>query len=738
MQALFASVKTPLKAWLKETPTFFLQPLRLLKNYKRENLRPDLVAGLTVAVVLLPQAIAYALIAELPPDVGLYSAVVTTIVAALWGSSAHLHTGPTNAASLVVLSTLLNVSEPGTPEFLIAAGVMSVMAGVIKLLMGLFRLGALVYFVSDSVIIGFTAGAGVLISVGQLRSLLRISVPPSPYFFVTLRNVILQLLNTHWQSLAIGVFTMVVIVLVKRYAPKLPSALLAMVLASVLVFLFGLDAQGVSVLGAIPRGLPPFRALPLGDFDLLNALTAGASAGAVIGLMEAMSIARALAGQTGQRLDTNQEFIGQGLANIVSGFFSGYSGSGSFTRSAMNLAAGARTQFAAAFAGLFILVAVFAFGPLVAYLPRPALAGVLLVTAFMMVDTEEIRRTIESSPGDTLIMAATFFACLFLKIEYAILAGVFVSFVRYVQTTSTPEVSEVTPDAEFSHFEINDQDGAHCPQLGVITIQGGLYFGAVRHVEDEIRAYRDINPSHKFLMLRMHRVNHIDMTGIHMLETLVRLYRQDGGDVFMVNVHTPVIDRMSVTGFDMLLGPENFLPSEAAIAYVYHRILHPAICIYGCQERVWKECQTLPKTPTAGFVPLHALVAPDVDVPSISAEELAKRLYLRDKVMLIDIREPAEWDKDGFIPDSLSVPLPKFSQRKNNLQLPPDHDIVFVCRSGRRSRHLTSQLQAQGWENVAHLRGGLLAWRNAYLPVETPERQTPSPTDTVSANQPAD
>lgn len=719
MQALFDTVKTPLKAWLQDTPTFFLQPLRLLKNYRREDLRPDLTAGLTVAVVLLPQAIAYALIAELPPDVGLYSAVVTTIVAAIWGSSAHLHTGPTNAASLVVLSTLLNVAEPGTPEFIVSAGVMAVLSGIIKMLMGVLRLGSLVYFVSDSVIIGFTAGAGVLISVGQLRSLLRVDVAPSPYFFVTLRDVLLQLVNTHWQSFAVGLLTMVVIVLVKRFRPKLPSALLAMIIASLVVFIFNLDDQGVRVLGAIPPGLPPFQRLPLTDFDLIRSIMAGSAAAAVIGLVEAMSIARALAGQTGQRLDTNQEFVGQGLANIISGFFSGYNGSGSFTRSAMNLTAGARTQFAAAFAGLFILIAVFAFGPLVAYLPRPALAGVLLITAFAMVDTEEIRRTIEASPGDTLIMIATFLACLFLRIEYAILTGVFVAFIRYVQTTSTPHVSPVRPDADFAHFEVSEEDGPQCPQLGVITIQGGLYFGAVRHVEDEIRAYRDTNPTHKYLMLRMHRVNHIDMTGIHMLESLVRLYRQKGGDIFMVNVHTPVMDRMSDTGFDMLLGLENYLATEAAISFLYHRILHPAICIYGCEQRIWKECQTLPKSHIQGFVPVYELVGPEVEVPSISAETLANRLYHRDKVLLIDIREQSEWATDGFIPDSLSIPLPKFSLRKNTLKLPPDHDLVFVCRSGRRSRHLTSQVMAQGWDNVAHLNGGLLAWRNAYLPVET-------------------
>ena len=716
MQALFETVKTPLKAWLHETPAYFLQPLRQLRDYDRSYLQPDLIAGLTVAVVLLPQAIAYALIAELPPEIGLYSAVVTTIVAALWGSSAHLHTGPTNAASLLVLSALLSVTEPGTPEFIVAAGVMAVVSGIIKLLMGVFRLGSLVYFVSDSVIIGFTAGAGVLISVSQMKALLRVDIPASPYFLVTVGNVLKQLGNIHWPSLGIGVLTMVAIVLVKRFRPKLPSALIAMVIAALTVYFLGLDDRGVRVLGAIPRGLPPFRNLPIFDRELVSAIFTGAFAAAIIGLVEAMSIARALAGQTGQRLDTNQEFIGQGLANIVSGFFSGYNGSGSFTRSAMNMTAGAKTPFAAVFAGLFILLSVFVFGPFVAFLPRAALGGVLLITAYAMVDLDEIRRTMAASTGDTMIMLATFLACLIFPIEYAVLAGVFVAFVRYVQQTSTPEVTSVLPDAEFEHFEVQPEDALECPQLHVVTIQGGLYFGAVRHVEDEIRSHLDNNPNQKYLLLRMHRVNHVDMTGIHMLESLVRLFRSKGGDIFMVNVHTPVMDRMNQTGFDLLLGPENYLATEAAISYIYHRILHPAICIYSCQVRAWKECQTLPKTYTPGFVPLFEIESPDVEIPSISPAKLSDRFVHRENVMLIDVREPAEWETDGYITGSLNIPLPRFSQA--NLELPPDHDLIFVCRSGRRSRHLVSRLQETGWQNVYFLRGGLLAWRNAYLPVE--------------------
>lgn len=327
---------SPLRHWTRENLTFFARPLSVVRAYRRDALWPDLVAGATVAVVLLPQAIAYALVAELPPQVGLYAAIVAPIVGALWGSSAHLHTGPTNAASLLVLSSLLPIAPPGTEEYVAAAGLMAVMVGVIRLAMGLARLGVLVNFVSDAVIIGFTASAGILISANQLRHLLRLSLPGTTRFHETLVNLAQNLNNTHWPSLALGSGAILTIVLTRRFRPQWPAALLAMVLTAVCVAVLDLEEAGVIVLGQLPRGLPPLAALPWQDLALMGELSAGAMAVAAIGLVEAMSIARSIAAQSGQRLDSNQEFVGQGLANIFTGMLSGYPCSGSFTRSSVN------------------------------------------------------------------------------------------------------------------------------------------------------------------------------------------------------------------------------------------------------------------------------------------------------------------------------------------------------------------------------------------------------------------
>src|SRR5512136_851026 len=310
---------------------FFTRPMRILRSFRKEDLRPDLIAGLTVAVILLPQAIAYASIAQVPPQVGLYTAVVAAIVGALWGSSNQLHTGPASTTSLLMFATLLAVAEPGSPRYLAAAGVLAVMVGIFRLLLGLARLGMLVNFVSDSVIIGFTAGAAVLIWVSQLSALLRLNLPTSSSLTATLASAIQHSGETHLPSLVMGAAVAVLIGVLRRINRKLPGPLIAMILAGVSFGVFRLSQQGIRVIGQVLASLPPLISLPLFDLDLIGQLAGPALAIGSIGLVEAISAARSLASQTGQRLDSNQEFIGQGLSSIASGFFSGFAGSGSFS-----------------------------------------------------------------------------------------------------------------------------------------------------------------------------------------------------------------------------------------------------------------------------------------------------------------------------------------------------------------------------------------------------------------------
>jgi SulP family sulfate permease len=709
------SIVKPLRAGVGLVSDIFLQPVSLFRGYQLSNLRPDLVAGLTVAVILLPQSIAYALIAELPPQTGLYAAIVAAIVGALWGSSNHLQTGPTNASSILVLSTLIAIATPGTAEYVTLAGLMAVAAGVIRLAMGLARLGVLVNFVSHSVVVGFTTGAGVLIAAGQLRHLLGLQF--SSYGLVeTLRGVVIHLPETDIITFSLGFGAMLLIALLRRLNPRVPGPLIAMVVAAAAVGIAGLEQQGVAVIGEMPRSLPPLSKLPVLNTRIIGQLAPGALSIAALGLVEAMSIARSVSSHSGQRLDSNQEFVGQGLANIAAGLFSGYPCSGSPTRTAVNLNAGAQTRLASVFSGLFVLIAMLALAPFVAYVPRAALSGVLILTAYGMVDRKGIVRILKGARADAIIMVVTFLATLFLALEFAVLSGILLSFAVYIYRSSVPRVFSVLPDERYRHF-VHQPEKPTCPQLAVLDILGDLYFGAVSHVEKAIAQHLAANPTQRFLLLRMHSVQQCDFSGIHALESIVRSIGDRGGGLFMVRVRQPVLDLMKTTGFWAALGEDHFLDEDTAISHLFHKVIDPAICIYECDVRAFRECQNLPKATFPAEIPLHTEI-PAGSVAEVAARELWERLRGARPPHIVDVREAREF-RQSHIPEARLVPLSTLLARgvigSEAPELPRDRPMVFVCRSGRRSTRAAYLVQNQGYEEVAVLQGGMLAWEAANL-----------------------
>ncbi len=704
-------VDNPLLTNLKHIPFYFARPVRLFQTYDRANLRPDLIAGLTVAVILLPQAIAFALIVELPPQMGLFAAIVGAVVGALWGSSRQLHTGPTNAISLLVLSVLLTIATPGTPEFIVAAGLTAVMVGIFQLIMGLARLGVLVNFVSHSVVVGFSSGAGVLIAVNQLRHLLGMSFS-SHSLMETVEGVVINLSNINWPTAILGVGAMILIVLLKKLNPKLPGALISMIVASAVVYALNLDEAGVIVIGELPSTLPPLADLPLLDLGFISRLSTGALAVGAIGLVETTAISRSIATQTGQRLDSNQEFVGQGLANIASGFLSGYPCAGSFSRSAVNFKAGAQTAFSAIFSSIFVLVAMFTLGPLAAYLPRTALAGVLIVTAYGMIDQAEIKRILQGTRSDALIMVVTFLGTLLLEIEFAVLLGILLSFALYIMKTSVPRVFSVLPDKNHKHFTQQQPNQSPCPQLGILKISGDLYFGAVSHVEEAIHQHLNDHSDQRYLLLRMQGVNQCDFSGIHMLEAVRHLCQDRGGDLYFMKIQDPVDRVMRLTGFYDKLGVDHILTEDQAIEQLFYKTLDPAVCIYECPVRAFAECQNLPKHSYPQEIPLLADISPD-NMPDISPHELRLKLINGElPPLIIDVREPREF-KQGHIPQAQLIPLPKLVIDTPDLS--NNGEIILVCRSGRRSARAAYVLQNKGYQNVCVLRGGILAWQAAGL-----------------------
>lgn len=707
--------KSNLQVNLKKSATsivrYLAEPVHLAKGYDRAFVRPDLMAGLTVAVILLPQAIAFTIIAELPPQMGLYASIVGGLAGALWGSSDQIQNGPSNAISLLVLSTLSSLALPGTPEYIVAAATLALMVGLFQILLGLARLGVLVNFVSYSVIIGFASGAGLLILIKQIPPLLGLTFAETSTL-ETVTGIFLHVPESHLITAAIGVGTIIFLVVVGRLRPNFPAALVVLILAALLVYILGADKQGVSVIGSLPTGFPPPTNLSLINLETVQKLITGAIAVGSIGLVQTTAIAKSISAQTRQRLDSNQEFVGQGMANFFRGLFTGYPVAASFVRTAVNFRAGAKSRVSAIFASLFVLVAMQFLGPFTSYLPRSALAGVLIVTAYRMIDQEEISRILRGSTGDAVIMMVTFLGTLFLHIETAVLIGILLSFMRYVMRTSTPRVQAVVPDETYKHFGYDPQQ-QDCPQLGVIEILGSLYFGAVNYVEDFILDYAAKHPEQRYLLIRMHNVNNCDFSGIHMLENIIQIYRERGGDVFLVRATHRVRQSMERAGFDANLGRDHYLDEDEAISYLFYHVLDPAMCIYECPVRVFKECQNLPKRlDLIGILP-ETRELPEVD--TISPGELWTQLHREadePAAKIIDVREPREFRR-GHIAEARSLPLPLVPSL--NTELDHDQPIVLVCRTSRRSRRAACTLVNDGFTNVKVLDGGMVSWEAAGL-----------------------
>ena len=345
------------------------------KLISKESLKADFLAGLTGAVIVLPQGIAFATIAGLPPEYGLYTAMVTPIIAALFGSSRHLVSGPTTAISIVVFSAVSNHATPGSDEFVAMALTLTFLAGIYQFAFGLARLGALVNFVSHTVVIGFTAGAAILIATSQMKHITAITIPKGESFLATWAELFQGINEINVYVLLIALATLLVAIVSKMIMPKSPYLLVGMVVGSVIALLLSGFTDGIKLVGEIPAHLPPLSS-PEFSLQTLKTLAPEAFAVALLGLIEAVSISRAVATKSNQRIDANQEFIGQGLSNIFGSFFSSYAGSGSFTRSGINYEAGARTPLSAILAALLLMIIVLLIAPLTAYLPIAAM-GVL-------------------------------------------------------------------------------------------------------------------------------------------------------------------------------------------------------------------------------------------------------------------------------------------------------------------------------------------------------------------------
>ncbi len=390
----------------------FLTWFPLVKN----SWKDDLIAGITGTIIVIPQAVAFSMIAGLPPIYGFYTAMITPIIAALFGSSYHLISGPTTAISIVVYSTLTKFVSPETDleAFVSLALVLTFLAGLFQFAMGLLKMGKLVNFVSHSVIIGFTAGAGILIAFKQLKHVFGISVPQGSSIPEIAAYIFNHISETNWYVFTVAFGTLGVAIVIKTLIKPLSKyfMLIAMILGSFFAIWLGGDANGILTVGDIPSNLPPFR-IPDLSYNNVAALSSGAMVLALLGLIEAVAIGRSIALHTHQKINGNQEFIGQGLSNMIASFFSSYAGSGSFTRSGVNHQAGAKTPLAAIFASIFLMIVLLLLASYASFLPKAAMGGIILLVGYNLIDFHHIKQVFKSSGRELIVLAITLLGTLF-------------------------------------------------------------------------------------------------------------------------------------------------------------------------------------------------------------------------------------------------------------------------------------------------------------------------------------
>jgi SulP family sulfate permease len=565
-----------------------------LRRYSWEALGRDLTAGLTVATVAVPQAMAYATLAGVPPEYGLYTAIVMTGVGALLDSSRQLINGPTNAISIALLSAMAVIPEG---ERVSAAVLLAFLVGGVQLGIALLRLGDLTRYVSQSVIIGFTVGAATLLVLDQTKNLFGLEARGSPQDHF-LKRFWLSLSTgggVHWPTLAIGVGTIALVagvrqlngLLRKRGARfPIPQHLVAIVLMAALVWGFGLDDRfGVKIVGAVPASLPRFQ-LPDLTWDRVHALAGNAFAIALLGLLEAIAMAKAIAAHTGQKLDINQQCLSEGAANLAGSFFQCMPGSGSLTRSAVNQQAGAVSQWSGVFSAVAVAGTVLAFAPLAQFIPRSALAGLLLLAAFRLVDRGQLAFHLRATRFDAGVVVATALAAVCVSVEFCIVIGVFLSFVLYVPRAAQVRMTQltVTPDGGIRERRADD---APCDRLLIYALEGELFFGTEPELGKRLDAVGEAaQGSVQVVLLVLRRARNPDAVFLKLLRDFQGGLRRRAVDLLLCGVQADLRKALADTGLDARFdarhiffdGPGNNAGSRDAVQCAYELLGH-SFCV---------------------------------------------------------------------------------------------------------------------------------------------------------------
>jgi sulfate permease, SulP family len=518
-------------------------------RYQRAGLRDDVTAGLTVAVMLIPQGMAYATLAGMPPITGLYAAIVGIIVYALLGTSGSLAVGPVAITSLLTLEGLSRVTVPEDPSYPAIAALLALLVGGILILLGLLRLGVLVNLLSHPVISGFTSAAAIVIALSQVKDLFGLDIGRPDGVVETLRALVENIGDTSGVTLVLGAAVIAVLVVGRRYARRFPAALLVVALASLATWGLSLHDRGVAILGDVPSGLPT-PALPEMSGSLLGDLAPVALTIAIVAFAEGISVAKAIARKTRDKVDPNQELIATGAANAASGAFSGFPIAGGFSRTAVNFQAGARTPLASLVTAVVLTIAVLWFTPLFYYLPRVALAGIVIIAVLGLVDVRDAIETFRLRRSDAAILAVTFFATLLIGVEPGLAIGIVFSLAVFVWRSANPHATELGRVEGTTRYRNIDRWTTHTSDdVAILRVDGPLFFANTKLLEDRVNALVGGRPNLRAVVLDAAAITDIDASGAHSLHELAADLDTAGVELHLSEVRGPIRDVLARGGY---------------------------------------------------------------------------------------------------------------------------------------------------------------------------------------------
>jgi len=528
-----------------------------LGRYKREDLGGDFSAGLIVAVMLIPQGMAYAMLAGLPPVVGLYASTIPLVLYALFGSSRHLAVGPVALVSLLTLTGVSALAKPGSGEFIALAALLALMVGVIQFGLGLLRAGFVVNFLSHAVISGFTSAAAIVIGLSQLKHLLGVELESTHSVFILLWDATQKLGEVNLITLAIGLASIAALVLFRKISPRFPAPLLVVTLSALAVYVLGLQNRGVSIVGNVPQGVPSF-ALPAFGLDSVTSLLIIALTISFVGFMESITVAKSIANREKYKVDANKELVGLGLANVAGSMFSAYPVTGGFSRSAVNYQSGARTPLASIITAVLIVMTLLFFTPLFYYLPNAVLAAIVMVAVYGLIDFMEPVKLFKVKKVDGWTLLITFAATLLIGIEQGILVGAAFSLALFIWRSAYPHTTEVgyLPEEDVFRNVTRYPEAQTFPNTLVVRVDASLYFANAAFWENWLNDAVLDRPELRYIILDFSAVNDIDAVALQTLEDLMESLKERDIEVHIAGMKGPVRDIVQRAGWNKKFGTD--------------------------------------------------------------------------------------------------------------------------------------------------------------------------------------